>query len=75
MACSPSCSRSAPRFCRLQWWEQKVSHGNIDATLVDVEEKRALAQATGLDLKVLDNWLGNTRKKARKQAQAETGLM
>jgi hypothetical protein len=44
--------------------------GNIDATLVDAEEKRALAQATGLDLQVLEYWLGNTRKKARKQAAA-----
>eukprot|EP01050_Picozoa_sp_SAG11_P011654 SAG11_NODE_1250_length_5389_cov_12.806994_4_plen_74_part_00 len=60
---------------RSQWWEQKVAGGNIDATLVDIEEKRALAQATGLELKVLDNWLGNTRKKARKAAAAGAGYM
>ena len=35
---------------------------------VDAEEKRALAQATGLDVHILEYWLGNTRKKARKQA-------
>lgn len=112
-------------FILNSWWEQKISSGGIDATLVDAEEKRALAQATGahsahsspatplhlasehtvaaavtaavaappppllllspppllinvhlrltrptpagLDLKILDYWLSNTRKKARKQ--------
>ena len=57
-------------FILNSWWEQKISSGGIDATLVDAEEKRALAQATGLELKILDYWLSNTRKKARKQVWA-----
>lgn len=59
-----------PFLC--QWWEQKVSQGSIEATLVGLDEKRALAQATGLELRVLENWLGNTRKKARKQVRPQT---
>ena len=68
----PAPTKRAATFT--QWRDASASSGgNIDATLVDAEEKHALAQATGLDIKILEYWLGNTRKKARKQAA--TGYM
>ena len=57
-----------------QWWDQKTRGGiDIEATLVVQHERLALAEVTGLELKVVEYWLSNNRKKVRKQ-QAASGV-
>eukprot|EP01050_Picozoa_sp_SAG11_P011652 SAG11_NODE_1250_length_5389_cov_12.806994_2_plen_222_part_00 len=56
------------------WWKKKTRGGNIDKTLVDATEKAKLAQQANLPIKIVEYWLGNTRKKARKIARTEGKL-
>ena len=41
---------------------------------MDTKEKNKIAQQAGLPLKIVEYWLGNTRKKARKIARTEGKL-
>eukprot|EP01050_Picozoa_sp_SAG11_P037897 SAG11_NODE_15184_length_586_cov_1.053388_1_plen_112_part_10 len=52
-----------------QWWKTKTRGGNIDKTLISLTDRQKLANKAGLPLKILDNWLANSRKKARKIAR------
>eukprot|EP01052_Picozoa_sp_SAG31_P019657 SAG31_NODE_1444_length_8321_cov_2.478716_7_plen_509_part_00 len=52
-----------------QWWKRKTKGGNLDGTRLNADEREQLAARVGLPVKVLENWLSNSRKKAKEMMQ------
>ena len=53
-----------------QWWKRKTRGGGIEGTKLGVAERQHLANQVGMPLKILENWLSNSRKKAKQVMEA-----
>jgi hypothetical protein len=56
------------------WWSQREAvQGSGAQLLVSPEEQQTLAESTGIPPKIVEYWVGNMRKRARKLQQQQGG--